>query len=557
MNLQIQRKIVGVSEGSQSDRCRLLLDALAQLYPVEFRRVDPRACDGLEALIVPDGDVSSGLAAADRGIAAYVAVDDRHSPDTLADGTEVCFDYSTHLDAYLRGQKMIESDPRAFRPLQVQTGDQIIARKGGHPFWLNRPSGHGACQLVAAPLPMLPEGGFLFEHLNGRRFLALLPLMNFLRRLVEDVEWRSPAPRACFVFDDPSLHRLSYGFLDYRLLAEHAVRHNYFVSVATVPLDTWWVNSTVAATFHALSPRLSLLIHGNNHTSCELLLEEDKTTQLALAAQAIRRMERLEQRYQIPLLKIMEPPHGVMAYGSFAHLLALGYEAALGTSEWLVRYNPHTRWPATVGMERSEVVGGLPVIPRIRMSPDWKNEVLLAAFLRQPIVLVGHHLDASDRLELLADFAGVINHLDGAGWASPLEMARSNYKHLRQGDALSLKVYSRKIRLSVPEGVRQLFIHRPWLAADGEGDTLIVQKSDQELFRAVGNGTVGPIPVNASDILDISSPPSNPVDYRTLRDPKFRCWPVIRKILMEVRDRLSPALPFIGRLRRRANFNLR
>jgi hypothetical protein len=36
-----------------------------------------------------------------------------------------------------------------------------------------------------------------------------------------------PQDRACFMFDHPSLHWPTYGFLDYTVLARHAKRHNY------------------------------------------------------------------------------------------------------------------------------------------------------------------------------------------------------------------------------------------------------------------------------------------------------------------------------------------
>ena len=128
------------------------------------------------------------------------------------------------LDEHLRGQVMPEKDGRAVLPLAVQPGDEVLASKGGHPVWLNRRAGRGACQLVATAPPALQDGEFMFEHLNARRFLPLLPLMNFLRQLVKPMDWLSVSPRCCFVFDDPNLHRPSYGFLDYRLLAGHAVR---------------------------------------------------------------------------------------------------------------------------------------------------------------------------------------------------------------------------------------------------------------------------------------------------------------------------------------------
>jgi hypothetical protein len=261
---------------------------------------------------------------------------------------------------------------------------------------------------------------------------------------------------------------------------------------------------------------------------------------LALAAQAMRRMDRLEAGHRIQFQRIMEAPHAAIAYEMFEHLLALGYEATLATPELLVRHNPHIQWPATLGADRTEMLGGgLPVIPRIRISPEWRNEVLLAAFLRKPIVLVGHHIDAVNDLELLAEFASVVNSLDGVTWASVQEIARSNYKTLRREDALNIKAYSRRFYVTPAEGVEALFIHRPWLRGEAD-EMLIVKSGDREIFRGVGSGVIGPIPVSAQGMLEIFSPPANAIDYRTVEAPKASYWPMVRKVLTEMRDRTAP-----------------
>jgi hypothetical protein len=535
-----QKKLVGVSPGSRHERYRLLFDALGQLFPVEFRRVKPRDYHALDGLIVLDGDIPAGLAAAAEGLPAFV-VADGSGPSGEAAAREVHFGNAACLDVSLRGRVMVDKSGSVSGPLAVQPGDEVLASADGDPVWLSRLRGRGACQVSGVPLPPLGEKEFLFQHLNGQQFMRLLPLMNFLRQLVKDADWQDSFSRACFVFDDPSFYRPSYGFLNYRLLAEHAAKHDFYVSVAAIPLDTWWVNRGVAATFRSLSPRLSILIHGNNHTAREMLLENNGADHLAAAAQAMRRMERLERRHGIALLKIMEAPHGAISNDTLQHLLALGYEAALCTTELLVQHNPGAAWPASLGMDRSEILGGgLPVIRRIKMSGHWRNDVVLAAFLQQPFVVAGHHWDAADRFETLVEVASFINNLKNVIWASPLEITRSNYKQLRLGDALNLKTYSRRIHVSVTEGINQIFVHRPWLQGEAEGEMLIVKSSGQEIFRAVGTGVLGPIPVKAPGLLEVCSPPAHPVDYRTVRAPKPRCWPVVRKLLMEVRDRSAP-----------------
>jgi hypothetical protein len=544
----IRKKLVGLSGVPQGESLGMLFDALARLFPVEFRVVDGRNHGFLDALIVLDGKLANGLAAAAKGLPAMVMMQGgkEHINSDSGDQT-VRFGGTQDLEGCLRNQVLTEKQDTGGGPIPGEAGDQILASRTTGAVWVNRSRGLGVCQLVGVPPPSLGNGDYLFEHLNGRRFMQLLPLMHFLRQVVKDIDWKCPVPRACFVFDDPSLYWHSYGFLNYHALAAHSAKHNYFVSVATIPLDAWWVNGRVAATLRSCYPRLSLLIHGNNHAYKELVARTNGKTPLAVAAQALQRMEGLERRHGVAVSRIMEAPHGVIGEAFFAPLLALNYEAALATTELLVRNSPQKAWRAGVGMDMTEIMGGgLPVLPRIRMSAEWKTEVLLAAFLRQPIVLAGHHQDAAGHLDFLSVFAGVINNLPTATWASPQGMLRSNYKEFRRERALFLKLYSRAVHIVVPEGVSEIFISRPWVGSEGPGETLVIKCRGEELLRVTGPEIIGPVPVASGQALGICSLPMNQVDFRGVRSSGTQCWPVARKLMMEIRDRIAP-------LRRRAD----
>lgn len=525
----------------RDDRYGRLFAALSQVYPVQFQRIGCLNGDVPDAVIVPDGQVSAGEAAAKSGTPALVVV----PGGAAAEGSsrsEVRFGESDCLDVCLQGQTMTETGADAFPALLVKPGDEVLAVKEGRPIWLNRRIGMGSCQIVAAPLPALAQNGLLFRHLSGGRFMGLLPLANFLCRLVRDAGWQDSPIQTCFIFDDPSFYLPSYGFLDYRSLAEHAVNHGLFIAVATIPLDTWWVNRAVAATFRSFNPRLSVIIHGNNHTSHEMVAEKRSTVHVENAAQALRRIDRLEFRYGLAGFKIMEAPHGEISYEMMGHLLSLGYEAALCTTELLVHHNPDIVWPSTLGIERADFIGGgLPVISRIRMSANWKNEVILASLLRKPFVIAGHHWDAADDMRILDEIAKTVNQLSCVRWGSPLDIVRNNYKHMQRGNEFSLKLYSRKIRVCVPEGVTSLHIHRPWLQVADESETLLVSQSGAKMFTGHGGAVIGPIAVEAGALLDISSLPNHLLDFRTVKTPRAEGWPVVRKILMEMRDRSSPA----------------
>ena len=550
MSSSIARKLIGVCGDPQGERYGLLFRALGELYPIDFRHTESANYDAVDALIALDGDVPAGMAAAASGVPAYVAMRDGDAPIRAA-GRQVRFGTSALLEACLRGQLMIDRQSPDTRLLVVHAGDEILAHAATQPIWLARPAGPSTCHVVGAALPALARNEFLSQYLNGRRFLGLLPLLHFLRQQVKDIDWDGSASRACFVFDDPSLHWRSYGFLNYRALADHAARHNYFAAVATIPLDAWWVSNGVAATLRASTPRLSILIHGNNHTTYEMLRAHNGADRLAVAAQAMRRMERLARRHGIAFLKIMEAPYGAVAVDMFPHMLALGYEAALCTPELLVQHNPRMAWPATYGLDRSEILGGgLPVIPRIKMSPDWKNDVLLAAFLRQPIVVAGHHYDAAHSMEFLAELAETVNRLEGVAWSDFPEILRNNYRWRRDGETLNVRMYSRRVTLTTPVGVRYLRVQRPWVEEDRGESLTVVTRSGTTAVQMAGPLTEE-IPLGDAGLVEVTSQIEHPLDYSSVHPPFPSPWPYTRKILMEFRDRLSPMLPSMDRLRRR------
>ena len=88
MNLPLKRKCVGIVEKPPSDRYEFLFNALAQLYPVEFRRVLPGGLDGLDAAIVLDGNESAGLAIAGKGVLTMVMV--KEGEEQVIAGISLC-----------------------------------------------------------------------------------------------------------------------------------------------------------------------------------------------------------------------------------------------------------------------------------------------------------------------------------------------------------------------------------------------------------------------------------------------------------------------------------
>jgi hypothetical protein len=543
-------KLIGISGDTGGDCYRSLFEGLGQLFPVVFRNVTSREFEGFDAFVVLDGDLATGLAAASAGVPSYLVMSRASSSENVANRV-VQFSSAQSLDPCFRDQQMVERETTRFCPIKEEAGDEVLACVADQPIWLGRPTEGDVCQIVGVSPPPLRENEFLFQYLNGRKFIGLLPFMHFLRRVVKAADWERPPSRACFIFDDPSLYWRSYGFLNFQDLSKHAMEHDYFASIATIPLDSWWVNSGVAATLRSSSPRLSVLIHGNNHTTQELLRENDSVNCRALAAQAMQRMQRLKTEHDIFFFSIMEAPHGALSKDVFQELLLLGYEAALSTTELLVRHNRHAAWPLAFGMDRTEILGGgLPVIPRIKMSIDWKNDVLLAAFLRQPIVVAGHHYDVAEGMDILAELAATVNRLEGVAWSDLRGILQTNYVTRVEKGTLIIKMFARAVTVPVPPGVDSISVVRPWIE-EGKSENLVVTANGRvETSRGIGPFTDALSIENASTV-EIASEIENPVHFSSVPKPRQSIWPIARKILMEIRDRLSPALASVEKKRDR------
>ncbi|HTS19881.1 MAG TPA: hypothetical protein VMP11_20060 [Verrucomicrobiae bacterium] len=534
------RKTVAVTGDSFPQALWQSLTVLSELFPINFQPRGRGTWDGAEAVIVAEDDLHAILGLVSAGTPAYVIMDsERGGPER--DSDEVRFCGSSSVDACLRSQTLRDSESRLISSLHVQDGDECLAVSGEHPVWIRRRAGSGHLDMVATELPGMGSADYLRDHFRAGRFMGLMPLVSFLKRLTVDIDWKTPPIPACLVFDDASLCSMTYGFLNFEQLARLTQSSACHVAVATVPLTCRLRSKRVVQVFRENAPRLSLLLHGNNHTREELGPQCSSDLRLSLLAQALKRWEYLEREKGLELCRVMQAPHGVLAAGALPQMASLGFEAALASPFLFASYNPHAGMPRTLGMDRADLpVAGLPLIPLIKLTNQWRTDVLLAAFLRQPIVLVGHHTDAIDGLRRVAEVADAINRLEDVVWVSPSGISRSSYKQRQKHGMLHLKLYARRISVMVPEGVDGVVIHRPWLHGSQKSEALVVTSNHKERFRGLGTDVTGPVSVTGGKVLEVYSPPPKPIDYRTVPAPRTGCWPVIRKVLTETRDRTAP-----------------
>ena len=152
-------------------------------------------------------------------------------------------------------------------------------------------------------------------------------------------------------------------------------------------------------------------------------------------ALALRRIAGLERRAGVHVDRVMAAPHERCSPVTTEAMLQLGFEALIidRANPW--RFRPEEEKPLA-GWELAELVsGGLPVIRREHLSVS-REDLILRAFLGQPLVLYGHHDDLSEGPDRLAALAEEIDRLGDVRWTSLGEIARTNYLHRRDGSPL-------------------------------------------------------------------------------------------------------------------------
>lgn len=540
--------VVGVFPTAALAERQALFAALEAAFPVRFEGREAGETNGLDGAIeLPLTFVGSFLtkvkgsagAAADAGVRALALV----APEGDTDGPAVTQELSDlpALDRRLRGAALPDTRLGGALDAGAELGDldgaSVLATANGTPTWARR----GPLDLaLLAPAELGPEEA-LRERLRDGRSAALLPLVSFLRELTVAVRWRPPPARACLLFDDPNLHRPSYGFLDLPELAGHAREHGYHAALAMVPLDAWLASAGAKRALRDAAGAISLLVHGNDHNGGELGDQEGEAEGLGLAAQALRRIAAFERRNDIAVDRVMVPPHEQCSEAAALGVLRNSFEAITMTRPFPWLSQPPRHWLSRpeaagplVGWHPADFAGQLPVILRHPLASRDAPELVLRAYLDQPLILYGHHEDVAPGLDVLSDAAADVNRLGETRWCSVGEIAATNFESRREGAELTVRPYARRIRVEIPDGVESLSLQLP-PAHPGP---------DTEQLAAAGQPAPidEPIPVEAGTCVELRLRATNAVDPDSVPAPPRAPLALARRTLGEGRDRLLPLL---------------
>lgn len=533
---------VGVVPAIELRRRPALFGALRAAFPVRFE-----ARDRLDDLAGLDGQLVFGRQGPSEPVKSARTADEcprlvvaAHASRASTHGAQVEFADDADIARPLRGRRLTElllSTAASARPCGR---DRVLAVSGATALWWAC-AGAAWSQSSACTLDELRDGETLRERLSVGRFMALVPLIHFLRRVTAVLACEQQPLRASFVIDDPNLHWPSYGYLDYAEMVAHADEHGYHVGLAMVPLDGWLCNRRAASLIERNPAAVSLLMHGNDHLARELgALQNDRRAE-AVLAQALRRTRAFERRSGLEVQRVMVPPHEACSAKALKAMARLGFDAAcIGRPRPWGEHDPPPPSRSLMRWGPADMVDGvLPVLPRYLIDRP-REELVLRALLGQPLILFGHHWDFADGLELLAEAAGFIDGLGDVRWDSVAQIARRGYHRRRDGESLHVQTHARRVTVEVPEGVQAVHV----VAAEGWGtgpaQLLARQGGCANVLQPDRDGVFAALEVVPGSCLELELLPLRVVDPAAVPPARAAAWPIGRRALVELRDRMRP-----------------
>ena len=491
-----------------------LLGALAQALPVRFEPRAPGQWRDVAAVV----RIGAAAAAAPPPLPCLDAqADEPPVRPGAAAATVRLAARDEELDARLHDAALTDAPVAATAALAATEPAALVAARGGEPLWLRSAGGR---ERVAVAPRELDDGEMLRSRLEPGRCLALLALVHFLRRAAQAELFDAPPLRAAFILDDPNLHWPTYGHVRYSDLARDAAAYRYHVAIATVPLDTWFVHPRVRRIFLGSARQLSLLVHGHLHDGPELGRVSDESSAARIGAAALRRVAALERRSGLGVSRVMAPPHERLSEPAAHGLLACGFDGVTMSRPhpwlsggWLAA--PPDAGPLVGWGVAEQIVGGLPVLLRSALSHP-REDLVLRAFLGQPLILYGHARDLAGGTEALRTAAQQINRLGSVHWTSLGDMLASSAETRVDGSRLVVRMHARRVRVDVPPGIDHI-------ALTHAGDACAPRMLGVEHPGTVELALPAPAP----------RPAAAPA-------PGGAAWPVLRRLASEARDRVAP-----------------
>jgi hypothetical protein len=339
----------------------------------------------------------------------------------------------------------------------------------------------------------------------------------------------------CLIVDDPPL-KPRYGFLRYRDIVRLMDEHNFATTIAFIPWNWHRTDARTVQLFHERPDKLSLCVHGCDHTGGEFAERSAAVLNKRIAI-ANQRMQLLRRKTGLHHSDVMLFPQGAFSAGAARALKLNGFIAAANTGVAPVHADENKTTIADLFSLAIKRYGSFPIFTRRYLSHGVEN-FAFDGILGKPCLIGAHHDDFADDARILLR---VIAKLNSLNW-------KLRWRSL--GDAITRSFNVRKLNGGDPcvemYGTNLIYANSH---VSNTGITFIKEESDFDCVKAV---TVNGAPVdhvyNSGYLLfKVSVPPQENADVRIAYSGgqnlssdqdgvKYRAKALLRRYLSEFRD---------------------
>lgn len=247
------------------------------------------------------------------------------------------------------------------------------------------------------------------EHFDVKKyFCEAAPLVFFLRMAFPDTSSGRGETSACLIVDDPPLKR-RYGFLDFREALDLMGRHNFTTTIAFIPWNWRRTDPRTLSLFQSHPERLSLVVHGCDHTAGEFAERSPGLLDRKIRTSA-QRMECFRRSASIEADRVMVFPQGKFSPETGRTLKLNGFVAAVNTEVAPAEPTDNETTIADLWNVAIMRYGTFPIFTR-RYLDDGIENFAFDGLLGKPCLIAAHHDVFRDHARNLIDFVARLNSL--------------------------------------------------------------------------------------------------------------------------------------------------
>lgn len=280
-------------------------------------------------------------------------------------------------------------------------------------------------------------------------FLPATPAVMYIKWAFADTCFQPAENSACLVIDDPPL-KPRYGFVDFQYLNDLMWRHHFTCNLAFIPWNWRRSDSRAVRLFKKNSDRLSLSVHGCDHTRGEFGIQNGEQLRWKVLC-ASQRMKRHDFRTGLRHDPVMVFPQGIFSRTAMQ---------ALKESEF-------------IGVVNSEVISADPDPCPIKISDFWSIGLMnydnfpiftrrdpwqglenfaFDILLGKPCIAVVHHNDCHDDCRHVLEFIDGLNRLNASlQWRDLGTLVRRSFRQRRLSpNAVEIEMFGKEALLENP-----------------------------------------------------------------------------------------------------------